>query len=42
MKEFYYANKKHVDGCMHYYNANIHDAIVKNLIPNISNKVNFH
>ena len=42
MKKFYYANTEHVDECIHSYNVNMHDAIVKNLIPNISNKINFH
>ena len=33
-------NTTHVDECMHSFNVNMHDAnaIVKNLIPNISNK----
>ena len=33
-------NTTHMDKCMHSFNVNMHDAnaIVKNLIPNISNK----
>ena len=33
-------NTTHMDECMHFFNVNMHDAnaIVKNLIPNISNK----
>ena len=33
-------NMTHIDECMHSFNVNMHDAnaIVKNLIPNISNK----
>ena len=36
-------NTTHVDECMHSFNVNMHDAngIVKNLIPNISNKGQF-
>ena len=37
-------NTIYMDECMHSFNINTHDAnaIAKNLIPNISNKVNFH
>ena len=39
-KSFIMQNTTRVDECMHSFNVNMHDAnaIVKNLIPNISNK----
>ena len=39
-----YENTIHMDECRHSFSVNMHDAnaIVKNLIPKIFNKVNFH